>query len=217
MNSLDTQELALKAAGFPASTAKQVATEGFSTVTVIGNPTLLQQPLLGLFSSVRCPGDAIVRAYDLARELRDAGVPTIGGFHSPMEKECLDLLLRGQQPVVVCPARSLNGMRTPSAWRPAVQEGRLLVASPFEAHHRRVTAELARQRNAFVAALSSAVLVLHAAPGGKTEQLALDALAEGARVYVAIPDRAATLLQAGAEPVPTPATAILDALESRPS
>ena len=31
------------------------------------------------------------------------GVPMIGGFHTPMEQECLEVLLRGQQPVVICP------------------------------------------------------------------------------------------------------------------
>jgi hypothetical protein len=37
----------------------------------------------------------IVQAYDMAVALRDARVALIGGFHSPMEKECLRLLLRG--------------------------------------------------------------------------------------------------------------------------
>lgn len=43
--------------------------------------------------------------------LRDAGVTVIGEFHSPMEKECLNILLRGSQPIIVCPARSLENMR----------------------------------------------------------------------------------------------------------
>jgi hypothetical protein len=34
-----------------------------------------------------------LKTYDLARDLRDADVPVIGGFHTPMEKECLRLLL----------------------------------------------------------------------------------------------------------------------------
>ena len=77
-----------KLAGFP-----------LSKLWFIGNPDILKRPLVGLFCSIRCPGSVILRTYDLARALRDAGVPVIGGFHSPMEKECLDLLLRGRQPV----------------------------------------------------------------------------------------------------------------------
>lgn len=169
-------------------------------LVVMGDVAVLDLPLLGLFSSVRSPGDAILRAYDLARELRDAEVPVVGGFHSPMEKECLDLLLRGRQPVVLCLARSLAGMRIPVVWRPAVAEGRLTVVSGFDDRHRRVTAELAARRNELVAALSTALLALHAAPGGQIERLAGAALAAGLPVFVSLPERAATLVDAGALP-----------------
>ena len=66
----------------------------------LGNFDILQQKPLGLFCSVKCPGNLILKTYDLARELRDKGVPVISGFHSPMEKECLSLLLRGKQPII---------------------------------------------------------------------------------------------------------------------
>jgi hypothetical protein len=46
----------------------------------------------------------VIATYDAIRELRDAGVIVAGGFHSPMEGECLDFLLCGAQPVVLCPA-----------------------------------------------------------------------------------------------------------------
>lgn len=45
-------------------------------------------------------------AYDLAAAPRDAGIPVISGFHTSVEKDCLDFLLKGRQPVVVVPARS---------------------------------------------------------------------------------------------------------------
>ena len=61
--------------------------------------------------------------YDLSRAMRDAGVPVIGGFQSPMEKECLRILLRGDQPVVVCPARGIENMRIPREWREAAGRG----------------------------------------------------------------------------------------------
>ncbi len=66
-----------------------------------GNLRLLDEPLTALFCSNRCPGDLILKTYDLARAMRDAGVPVVSGFQTPMEKECLRLLLRGSQPVVV--------------------------------------------------------------------------------------------------------------------
>ncbi len=148
----------------------------------LGNFTLLRLPLLALFCSVKCPGELILQTYDLARALRDAGVPVIGGFHSPMEQECLTLLLRGTQPIVICPARAIEGMRVPMAWRPAVEQGRLLVASPFPKSCRRVTTETAQRRNTFVAALAERLFIAYAARGSKTEQLARDWLARGKKV-----------------------------------
>ena len=119
-----------------------------------GNLRLLKEPLTALFCSNRCPGDLILKTYDLARAMRDAGVPVIGGFQTPMEKECLRLLLRGSEPVVVCPARGIEKMRIPRDWRPALDGGRLLVISPFPSTCRRPTVELAAQRNDLVADLA---------------------------------------------------------------
>ena len=138
----------------------------------IGNLSLLDEKLTALFCSNRCPGDLILKTYDLARAMRDAGVPVIGGFQTPMEKECLRLLLRGIQPVVVCPARGIEGMRIPRDWRPALEEGRLLILSPFPATVRRPTAKLSAQRNDLVASLASRVFIAHAAAGSKTEAFA---------------------------------------------
>ena len=108
-----------------------------------GNLRLLDEPLTALFCSNRCPGDLILKTYDLARAMRDAGVPVIGGFQTPMERECLRLLLRGSQPVVVCPARSIDNMRIPRDWRPALDQDRMLILSAFPTTRRRPTAALA--------------------------------------------------------------------------
>jgi predicted Rossmann fold nucleotide-binding protein DprA/Smf involved in DNA uptake len=157
-------------ASFPAALKDQEGGIVVSRLWAMGPIDLLQKPLLGLFCSARCPGEVILRSYDLARALRDAGVPVISGFHSPLEKECLDLLLRGSQPVVICPARSIERLRLPIEWRQAVEDGRLLILSPFAGRHRRPTVQLAEQRNDCVAALAGCVVVAYAAPGSKTEQ-----------------------------------------------
>ena len=137
-----------------------------------GNLSLLDEPLTALFCSNRCPGDLILKTYDLARAMRDAGIPVIGGFQTLMERECLHLLLRGKQPVVICPARGIDNMRLPRDWRPALDDGRLLVLSPFKPEHIRPTAALAAERNEMVAALASRVFIAHAASGSKTEEFA---------------------------------------------
>ena len=165
----------------------------------LGNPGLLNQPLTALFCSNRCPGDLILKTYDLARAIRDAGVPVIGGFQTPMEKECLRLLLRGSQPVVVCPARGIQRMRIPRDWRPALDEGRLLVLSPFPPTVRRPTVKFAAQRNDLVASLATRVFIAHAAPGSRTEAF-VRRLAETVKPLLTLESPAnANLIAMGAE------------------
>ena len=144
-----------------------------------GNLRLLDEPLTALFCSNRCPGDLILKTYDLAMAMRDAGISVIGGFQTPMERECLRLLLRGKQPVVVCPARGIDNMRIPRDWHPTLDDGRLLVLSPFPATTRRPTAELAALRNDLVASLASRVFIAHAAPRSKTEAFARKLIESG--------------------------------------
>ena len=98
----------------PAKEARGVGVNGRAAVALppetvyLGNLRLLDEPLTALFCSSRCPGDLILKTYDIAKAMRSAGVPVIGGFQTPMEKECLRLLLRGEQPVVVCPPEALT-------------------------------------------------------------------------------------------------------------
>jgi predicted Rossmann fold nucleotide-binding protein DprA/Smf involved in DNA uptake len=159
-------------ARYPARLRERLGEAAPAQLSALGNLGLLLLPKTALFCSARCPGDAILRTYDQAARWRDAGRCVISGFHSPIEKECLRILLRGTPPVIVCPARSLEKLRLPSAWKTPLSEGRLLIISCTPPPHDRATAELAARRNKFVAALADAVWFAHIAPGGQTEQLA---------------------------------------------
>ena len=97
----------------------------------------LNGDIWALFCSSRCPAQIILKAHELAQQFRELGVPTIGGYHSPVEKECLRVLLRGSQPIILCPARSIENMRLSPAWKGALAEGRLLILSIFDSKHRR--------------------------------------------------------------------------------
>src|SRR5262245_928518 len=145
-----------------------------ATITARGNLHILlnktSAPLVALFCSVQCSSAIILQSYDLAHTLCDAGVTVISGFHSPLEKECLNVLLDGTQPVIICPARSIERLRLPALWKTALLQGRLLLLSPFVEPQRRATASRAQVRNEFVAALAEVLLITHATPGGKTER-----------------------------------------------
>jgi predicted Rossmann fold nucleotide-binding protein DprA/Smf involved in DNA uptake len=167
-------------------------------IWAIGDLRILDKPLLGFFCSARCPGEVILRTYDAARALQKAKVPVIGGFHSPMEKECLDLLLRGTQPIIVCPARGIIRMRIPASWRAAVTQSRMLILSPFGPQHRRPTSAIAEQRNYFAAMLAHQLLVAHAAPGSRTEEFSLEQIITGKRVLLLEGSNNAALISNGA-------------------
>jgi len=138
----------------------------------IGNLDILRLKHTALFCSRKCPGDAIVRAYDLSRELREKETPVISGFHTPVEKDMLEILFKGKGPIVICPARGLNGMRIPKPWIQAILQGRLLLLSIFDQHIHRATKETAHQRNLLVAALAKEYVFIHIEPGGETEKVA---------------------------------------------
>jgi predicted Rossmann fold nucleotide-binding protein DprA/Smf involved in DNA uptake len=157
---------------------------GFSQIYAIGNIGLLNLPLLGFFCSTRCPGDVILRTYDIAKELRKDMTAVISGFHTPVERDCLDILLKGRQPVVISPARGITDMRIPMILKKPLEDGRLLILSPFEGKERRMNATLAERRNRFVALIARNILIAYAAPGSRTEQLGLDLLQQGKNLYL---------------------------------
>jgi predicted Rossmann fold nucleotide-binding protein DprA/Smf involved in DNA uptake len=127
--------------------------------------------LTAFLCSKETPGSTILKAFDQAAAWRDTGCCVISGFHSPLERECLDILLRGQQPIVMVLARSMPALRLPPAQRQALEAGRLTVLSPFTAGEARATAELARQRNRVVAALAERVVFGFVSPGGSLAEL----------------------------------------------
>jgi predicted Rossmann fold nucleotide-binding protein DprA/Smf involved in DNA uptake len=157
-------------ARYPPKLHERLGDDAPSQLSTIGNLELLTLPKPALFCSVRCPGHVILRTYDHAARWRDAGRCVISGFHSPVEKECLRILLRGSQPIIICPARTLP-QRAPVEWRQPLADGRLLILSIFHAGEQRITSELAVRRNEFVAALADDVWFAHIAPGGQAERL----------------------------------------------
>ncbi len=169
---LDLQTIAPAAPIYPAALKTCVAFRGMPTLTAIGNLNLLSQNAIALFCSSQCPSDLIGKIYTLAERLRDANRLVIGGFHSAIEQDCLKILLRGRQPIIHCPARSLHKMRLSAEQHQAVDENRLLLISPFRASQHRMTAELAEKRNELVGAIASTIFIAYAAPNGKTQALA---------------------------------------------
>ena len=157
---------------YPNLPVKRLGKDTPARLWTIGRLDLLNISKTAFFCSKSCPGDAILTAMDQAQRWRDKGRCIITGFHSPIEKECLQILLSGHQPLIICPARSLERMRIPKEWQEGVGAGRILLLSPFGSSQRRLTTALSEQRNKRVAALADEVYLAHITPGGKIARLA---------------------------------------------
>jgi len=189
-------------AGYPFALKSYLGELAPEQIYYMGNLDILQQKKLALFCSVKCPGNLILKTYDLARELRAVGTVVVSGFHSPMEKECLALLLRGKQAVIWCPARRLSPRRLPKMFVGPVSDGRLLIISPFGEEIRRATQDTARIRNDCVAALGDSIFVAYAATGGKTEGFCRKILEWQKPLFTFESPYNASLVSLGARPYP---------------
>jgi hypothetical protein len=101
----------------------------------------------------------------------------------------------------MCPARSIEKMRLPSAWKKPLDEGRLLVLSPFAQKHRRITADRSQRRNLFIAALAGQILVAHAGRGSKTEHLCQQVISWDKPIWTLASKDNEHLLAIGARPL----------------
>ena len=157
---------------------------------------------VAFFCSKSCPGDIILKTQDWANARGPNAIPVIGGFHTPVERDVLRILLRGRAPIIHVLARSLEGARLSASLRNAEKEGRAQIISPFAAAVRQTTARTAEQRNRHILTLCESVLIAHASPGGMTDALAHEAIALGLPIYTLSSASNCHLLAMGAEVVP---------------
>ncbi len=186
---------------YPHALKEHLREDAPQSIALFGNPDILNQKPVALFCSVKCPGTLILHTYDMVQILRETGMTVIGGFHSPMEHECLTILLRGKQPVIVCLARNIEGMRIRKEFKKPLEDGRLLILSPFNENQRRPTVKTTQYRNLFVAALSSVIFVTYAEPSGKTEEFCQEILSWQKPLYTFDSDFNKNIINMGARPV----------------
>jgi predicted Rossmann fold nucleotide-binding protein DprA/Smf involved in DNA uptake len=183
---------------YPSALPRYLGARAPETISVIGNVGLLENQFLAVFCSVKCPGSVILQTYDVAQALRESRRAIISGFHSPIERECLTILLRGVNPIVVCLARGIERMRMQQEYRKPLEEERLLLLSPFADNVCRADTATTTTRNLIVAALAPEVFVAHAEPLSRTAILCDDVLKWGKKLYTVDNDANRELLALGA-------------------
>ena len=93
-----------------------------------GNTELLDRPLVAFFASRNAPHEALELATRWAQEIAQTDKIVISGFHSPIERAVLDVLLTHGCSVVVTLGRSLY-RKIPTHLQAAYDENRLLFVS----------------------------------------------------------------------------------------
>lgn len=137
----------------------------------IGNIGLLEQIDFAFLCSSKCPGNIIIKIHEQAFQWREDGLVIASGFHSPVEKEVFNVLIKGSQPIVIFPARSLNNMRLPKLWRAGVNENRILIITPIHGSNKRPTKELCNKRNEFLVKLTKKIYIPYIDTSGKIVEL----------------------------------------------
>jgi predicted Rossmann fold nucleotide-binding protein DprA/Smf involved in DNA uptake len=131
----------------------------------IGNLRLLKLPKTAFLCSRKVPASIVLKCYDWAIQQREQGNCVISGFHSQIEKDVLHYLLKGKQPIIVALARGLKKKLEPEFVKP-LNEGRLLIITPFENNVKKITQETAAVRNQMMIELADSVVVGYLEAGG---------------------------------------------------
>lgn len=121
----------------------------------LGNTSMLYRKKIGYFASSKIASLSVLPTLDWAAEVgQREDVAIVSGFHSKMEREVLDFLLRGKCGIVCVLARSIY-KKIPDKFREAYNAGRILFIAPFKTSATRTSRHLCQQRNEYVASISN--------------------------------------------------------------
>ena len=127
---------------------------------LFGNKKLLDKHKTAFLCSRKCPSNIVLKSLDWAKEMKDNGKCVISGFHSQIEKDVFNILLKGNQPIILVLARGMK-KRWPADIKEAIENNRLLIISPFDESVKRITQETANRRNEIMADLADEIFLAY--------------------------------------------------------
>lgn len=136
----------------------------------LGNKEILNNYKIGFLCSRKVPASIILKTYDWAIEQRDKGICVVSGFHSKIEKDVFDILVKGTQPIILLLARGMM-KRWDKKILELANQNRLLIVSPFNEKVTRPTNKTANKRNMLIAEISDKIFIAYATKGGNVEEL----------------------------------------------
>lgn len=141
-----------------------------SNFQYIGNKELLKLYKIAFLCSRKIPSSILLKTYDWAVEQREKGLCIISGFHSKVEKDVFNFLIKGNQPVIMVLARALKKRWEPKIMN-AINNKNLLIISFFKKSVKRISEDTAAKRNRYMIDLADKVFIPYASPNGKLSSL----------------------------------------------
>ena len=130
----------------------------------LGNTSLLDCKKIGYLASSKIATLSVLPMLDWAADIAQReDVAIVSGFHSKMEREVLDFLLRGKCGIICVLARSIY-KRIPDKFREAFDSGRVLFIVPFKTSATRTSRHFCQQRNEYVASISDELVFSSLSP-----------------------------------------------------
>jgi len=135
-----------------------------------GNKGIINNHKTAFLCSRKCPADIILKTLDWAKSKKDKGECVISCFHSRIEKDVFDILIKGTQPLILVLARGMK-KRWPKEIKNAVEQKRLLIISPFDKSITHITQETANKRNIIMVDIADEVFLAYAVKDGNLDKL----------------------------------------------
>jgi predicted Rossmann fold nucleotide-binding protein DprA/Smf involved in DNA uptake len=131
----------------------------------LGNKDILHSHKVGFLCSRKVPASVVLKSYDWAKEQRRNEVCIISGNHSQIEKDIFQILLNGEQPLILVLARGIM-KRIDAKLLKEVNKNRLLIIAPFGNDVKRITLKTAAKRNEVICDLANELIIGHISPNG---------------------------------------------------
>lgn len=126
----------------------------------LGNKVLLKQKKVGFLASRKISSLSILPTLDWATEVsKREDNAIVSGFHSKMERNVLEILLKGQCGIIIVLARGMY-RKLPIQYEEAMSQNRLLIISNEKDNVKRVSEQTAHKRNEFVREIADEMMQL---------------------------------------------------------
>lgn len=130
----------------------------------LGNDLLLARTKIGYFASSKIASLSVLPTLDWATDVakRD-DVSIVSGFHSRLEREVLDILLRGRCGIICVLARPIYKV-IPAKYCDAFADGRVLFISHNSSKSTMTSRRLCRLRNEYIASICDEIVFSSLSP-----------------------------------------------------